>query len=112
MAPDQPAGDRAFSVLTEPHGDALVVRASGEVDVASARSLEREIRSALDINAEAVLLDLRDVSFIDSTGLGVLLAVATASSANGNRLRITRLSAPVQRAIDVSGLADAFPLVN
>ena len=110
MAPDQPAGDRAFSVLTEPHGDALVVRASGEVDVASARSLEREIRSALDINAEAVLLDLRDVSFIDSTGLGVLLA--TASSANGNRLRITRLSAPVQRAIEVSGLADAFPLVN
>jgi len=35
---------------------------------------------------------------MDSTGLDVLLAVATATGTSGNRLRITRLSAPVQRA--------------
>jgi anti-anti-sigma factor len=50
----------------------LVVRTFGEVDIASAKSLEKEIRSAFDSDAEAVLVDLSEVSFIDSTGLSVL----------------------------------------
>jgi anti-sigma B factor antagonist len=102
----------AFSVLTEPHGRALVIRTFGEVDLASAKSLEREIRSAFDSDAEAVLVDLSEVSFIDSTGLSVLVAVTAASNSNGRRLRIVRISPAVQEAFDVSGLGDYFPLAD
>jgi anti-anti-sigma factor len=104
--------DDAFSVLTEAHGLVRVVRAFGEIDIAHAKSLEKEVRSAFDSDAEAVLLDLGEVGFIDAIGLSVLLAAMTLSSAKGHGLRIVRLSSPVQRAIEVSGLKHAFPLVD
>jgi anti-sigma B factor antagonist len=89
-----------------------VVRTFGELDLASAKALEKEIRSAFASDAEAVLLDLGEVSFIDSTGLAVLLAAATVSRSNGERLRLVRISPTVQRALEVSGLKDAFPLAD
>src|SRR5262245_40649443 len=102
----------AFDVLTESHGPVLVIRASGELDIASAKSLEKEIRAGFAGEAEAVLLDLDEVSFIDSTGISVLLAAATMSSSNGQRLRLVRISPSVRRAFEVSGLEGAFPLTD
>jgi anti-sigma B factor antagonist len=101
-----------FSVLTETHGRASVIRTFGEVDIASAKSLEKEIRSAFESEAEAVLVDLSEVSFIDSTGLSVLVAMAAVSNSDGRRLRIVRVSPTVQRAFEVSGLRDSFPLAD
>jgi anti-sigma B factor antagonist len=85
-----------------------VVRAFGEVDIPNPKALEKELRTAFDSDAEAVLLDLADVSFVDSTGRGVLLAVTGLSNANGHHLRIVRISPSVQRAFEVSGLEGAF----
>jgi anti-sigma B factor antagonist len=102
----------AFSVLTESHGRARVVRTFGAVDLVSAKSLEKEIRSALDSDAEAVLLDLGEVSFIDSTGLSVLVAMTAVSNSKGQRLRIVRISSVVQQAFEVSGLGESFPLAD
>jgi len=110
--PDRVFDDGAFRVLMEQQGPAAVVRVGGDVDLVNARVLEKAIRSAFASDAEAVLLDLGEVSFIDSTGLSVLLAATSISSANGHRLRIVRLSAPVQRVIEVAGLRGAFPLVD
>jgi anti-sigma B factor antagonist len=104
--------DRTFSVLTEPHGRALVVRTFGEIDIAAAKALDKEIRSAFESDAEAVLVDLGEVSSIDSAGLDVLRAATGVSNANGHRLRIVRFSSSVQRAIEASGLEGAFPLAD
>jgi anti-sigma B factor antagonist len=104
--------DGAFSAVTEAHGRALVVRIFGEIDIASAKAFEKEIQSAFDSDAEAVLLDLGEVSFIDSTGLCTLLAAAEKASVNGDRLRIVRISPPVQRSFEITGLERSFPLAD
>jgi anti-anti-sigma factor len=104
--------DGAFNVRTEPRGNALVVRASGEVDIASAKSLEKEIQSAFDRDGAGVFLDLEDVTYIDSTGLAVLLRAQKVSSADGHKLRISLLSSPVEEAIKMTGLDGAFPLME
>ena len=111
VASSDPSPDGgAFSVRTEANGDALIVRACGEVDIGSANSLEREVRQAFERGASTVLLDLGNVEFIDATGLSVLLAVAKLTTANRRRLQIVRLSPPVERAVEVSGLAGSPPL--
>jgi anti-anti-sigma factor len=112
MAASPTLPDGAFSVVTEPHGRALVVRAFGEIDIASAKAFEKEVGSAFESDAEAVLLDLGEVSFIDSTGLCALVAAAEKSNANGHRLRIVRISPSVQRAFEVTGLERSFPLAD
>jgi anti-sigma B factor antagonist len=113
MAASEPGPTNgALNVRTEPRGKALVVRASGEIDIASAKSLEKEIQSAFDHDGDGVFLDLEDVTYIDSTGLAVLLRAQKVSTANGHKLRITRLSSSVEEAINVTGLDGAFPLVE
>ena len=102
--------DNAFRVRTEPNGDALVVRAFGKIDAASAKSLEKELRRVFDDGASSVLLDLGDVSFIDASGLFVLLAVAKLSVTYGRRLRIVRISSPVGRVIEQSGVERGLPI--
>jgi anti-anti-sigma factor len=109
---DAPRSDQHFRVRTEPNGDAVVVRAFGEIDIASAKSLEKELRRAFSNGSSSVLLDLGDVSFIDAGGLSVLLAAARLSVANDRPLRIVRVSSPVGRVIELSGVQGALPIAD
>jgi anti-anti-sigma factor len=102
--------DTQFRVRSEPNGDALVIRAFGKIDSASAKSLEKELRRAFGDGASSVLLDLGNVSFIDASGLFVLLAVAKLSVTYGRRVRIVRVSSPVDRVIEESGVVGALPI--
>lgn len=104
--------DQDFRVRTEPNGDALVVKAFGEMDIASAKSLEKELRHAFSNGTSSVLLDLGDVSFIDAGGLSVLLAAARLSVANDRPLRIVRVSSTVGRVIELSGVEGALPIAD
>ena len=63
----------AFSVRTERHGDAAVVVPTGELDLATAPALEAALQSGFDGVAARVVLDLRELEFIDSSGLRTLL---------------------------------------
>jgi len=99
-----------FRVRTEPNGDALVVRAFGKIDTAGAKSLEKQLRTLFREGASSVLLDLGNVNFIDANGLFVLLAVAKLSVTYGRRLRIVRVSSPIDQVIEQSGVQGALPI--
>src|SRR5690349_21675574 len=93
-----PTGEHAFSARVEPHGETVVVEASGELDLSVADTFEDEVRRALSGGTAEVVLDLAHVTFIDSTGLRALVRVAAETRQNGNRLSIRRdLSQPVRR---------------
>jgi len=99
-----------LTVRVDQEGDSLLVRASGEIDIASAKMLEEELRRALSCDASPIALDLAEVSFIDSTGLRVLLWAAERSRENGNHLRMRNGSAAVRRAIQVTGVERSLPV--
>jgi anti-sigma B factor antagonist len=96
----------------EQEGDALVVRAFGELDLLNAKTLEAELRWAIAGDASGVILDLGGVSFVDLAGLRVVLLVARQSLRNEGRLRLLRGSAPVERVIETSGVEDLLPLAG
>jgi len=91
-----------FQASSERLSDEMrVVRVSGELDVYSAPELERALQ--LDGVAGArVVVDLRKCTFIDSTGLGIL--VAADRRGGGNGLLIVASSMEVLRAIEVTRL--------
>jgi anti-sigma B factor antagonist len=89
---------------------ALTLRASGELDVASAKTFEDELRQAIESGASMVVLDLEGLTFIDSTGLRALLMAAELSRSKGLRLRVIRASKELRRVVEVSGVEDALPL--
>jgi anti-anti-sigma factor len=96
-------------VRVEQDGEALVVRASGELDLSNAKTLEAELRKAIAGDASEVILDLGGVTFVDSAGLRLVLLMAKQSLRNGGRLRLLRGSAPVEQVIEGSGVRHLLP---
>ncbi|HEY7150630.1 MAG TPA: STAS domain-containing protein [Solirubrobacterales bacterium] len=113
MTHTEPRPGEAFRAWAEPHEDSVVVHAVGELDLASSKAFEDELRGALGTEASAVVVDLSKVTFMDSTGLRALLTVTELSSANGGRLGIRReLTGAVQRTLEVTGTAEKLPFVD
>jgi anti-sigma B factor antagonist len=104
--------DGPLTVHVEQAGDALMVRASGELSRSTAERFEAELRQGLGGDTSTVVLDLSGVGFIDSTGLRSVLRMANHSLRDGGRLRMRNASAPVQDAIEWGGLERLLPLVD
>jgi anti-sigma B factor antagonist len=99
-----------FDVVSVSRDDEVIVALRGEVDLATAPLLERELSLDPVRNARAVLVDLERVAFMDLTGLRPLLLFA-APARPGHRVAITTGPPPVQRLLELSGLRRHFTVV-
>ena len=78
------------------------IRASGELDLASAGCLWRAITDALRLRCADINVNLTDLTFMDCSGIYVLLRGRRAASENGGRLRLTSVSPAVERVITLA----------
>ena len=90
---------------------ATVLSVRGEVDLATAPILDKQISAVEAENPAEIIVDLDQVTFMDSSGLQVLLAHILAAQ-NGNRIRLTRGSPQVTRLFTVSGMLDQLPFIS
>lgn len=88
---------------------ATVVSATGELDLVSAPELKRALADALDANGSQLVVDFSQVTFLDSTTLGVLVAVKLRLDA-GKRLAIVCREPKVLRIFELAGLLGTFEL--
>jgi anti-sigma B factor antagonist len=98
-----------LEIREEVEGARHTLKVGGELDIASARELEAELRRACSSGAKEVVLDLSGVDFLDSTGFRALIACKEFCQARGCRLTLTRATEPVQRVVDLSGLRRKLP---
>jgi anti-sigma B factor antagonist len=90
-----------------------VIVARGEIDVATSPILRSELTSALALQPRELTLDLRDVSFVDSSGLGVMVgALKRLREAGGDRFAIVQAQDSVRKVFDITGLNALFDLVG
>lgn len=107
---DVTASDDATFQLSEEVVDGLpVVHLSGEVDLAAAPALRDRLvtlaqQLAATDGARGVVLDLERVSFIDSTGLSVLVAAHSRLGESGRQLRVAAAPPRVRRVLELTGL--------
>jgi anti-sigma B factor antagonist len=104
--------DGTLVVRTTRNGGSHVVALCGELDLANASTAETALEASLDDNGAAVVVDMRELEFIDSTGIALLVS---ALSHNENETRISFLpsSAPeVTRVLELTGLAARLPLAE
>jgi anti-anti-sigma factor len=101
----------ALSMVSEREGDIHAIALTGELDLANAAGLDRELRRVEATDAEVILVDLWGLSFIDSSGMKVLVAAAARSRAR-NRLVLQAAPAGVLRVLHIAGIADLLPLAG
>lgn len=85
----------------------VVLSASGELDLAAVPELRAQLAAA-HLAGATVVLDVRDVTFMDSSGLAVLLAADRRLRSTGGRLRLAHVADDVLRVLRICGLADRF----
>jgi anti-anti-sigma factor len=104
-----PAGN--FDVASDHQGGTLIVAPRGEIDLATVDlvkdAVEREQQPR-----ENLILDLREVEFIDTSGLRYVLELHDRAERDGFSLRLVRGPSAVQRVFEVSGLEPRLPFVD
>jgi anti-anti-sigma factor len=99
----------SFAVSPEQGADAehaWLLTISRELDASSAEPFDTAFDDVLDRGARLVTLDLSDVSFLDSTGLRIIVRAANRLAAREGRLTVAGLSGAAQRVLEITGLID------
>jgi anti-sigma B factor antagonist len=89
----------------------LVLALSGELDLAGAPELSTALTDAMDAG-RVLTVDLRELDFIDSSGLGVLVRFNNAAEAAGYEYSVVPGPPQVHRAFVLSGLDQALPFAT
>jgi anti-anti-sigma factor len=95
----------ALAVTVDSNGDGSVVTVRGEIDLDTSAELG-SVLDTLDTDAGPITLDLGEVTYIDSTGLRVLLTARDAAVAAGGDLRVSATSSIVARLIEITGATE------
>jgi anti-sigma B factor antagonist len=82
------------------------VTASGELDMAYAERLCSEVEALLERGFTDVVIDLRELTFIDSSGIQALLTCDRRARQAGGRLFVALAVGPVSRTIELCGVRD------
>ncbi len=85
-----------------------VVRVSGEIDIQTSPILEEHLVAAADGGLTSVVVDLAEVTFLDSTGLSVLIGGLKRCQEAGGEMRLAGLRPNVRKVLEVTGLTEAF----
>jgi len=101
-----------FNVERRDGEQAVVVDVSGELDLASSPALEEELEGTAVTSAELVIIDLRRLEFMDSTGLSVLVRAHQRATENGQRFAVVKGPQQVQRLLALTGVADRLTLAD
>ena len=92
-------------------GSAEIVVVHGEIDLATADAVRADLHRAFE-RSGTVVLDLRDVEFMDTQGLAVVIEAQQTSAADRTRFAITRAPDHVQRLFDMIGLTPRLTIVD
>ena len=96
-----------FSVSRRRTGDAIVVAPAGEIDLATIDIVEASIQAAI-AETDTLVLDLRDVSFIDSAGVRLVLE----TSRDVPHFSVVRGPREVQRVFGLVGLDERLTILD
>ena len=100
--------DAARFELVE-RGDVIRARLRGELDMSNAHQVGTSIAAAVPNDASGLVLDLTELSFIDSAGIRTLLSLVGRFGWHGQKLTfIAARGSPVRRVIELAGAGDAF----
>ena len=102
-----------FAIDTDERDDRVVVTPRGELDMASAPELEQALMPRLQ-DGRWVVLDLRPLDFIDSSGLRVVVGAHRAAEERGGRFTCVRGTpgSTVHRIVEIAGIDGVIEMVD
>jgi anti-sigma B factor antagonist len=104
--------EQPFCVTARRGDDRVILELQGELDMARAPQLDEALAGADLDGSGAVVLDLRGVSFLDSTGLKAIFRARKAVRESGRLFAVTEGSAQVQRLLSLTRLVEHLETID
>jgi len=101
-----------LTISSERVGDMHLIALHGELDLATHRDFEQELLRVEATDALSIVVDLSGLTFMDSTGIRVMIGADARSRADSDRLSLLRGSFAVQRVFELTGVVDLLPFAN
>ncbi|MBV8219866.1 MAG: STAS domain-containing protein [Solirubrobacterales bacterium] len=101
-----------FEVTSEREGSQMVIRVVGEIDLATAPHLQRHIDAAQADDVSSVVLDIDGVTFIDSTGVRLVITAQSHARAARQDFALRRVPSHIRRLLALIGVADRFRITD
>ena len=99
-----------MQIATTPGSDRYTLTVAGEVDLASSPELDAAIIAAIESGAASVVVDLTDVSFMDSSGLGVIVRGLKRCREADKDLDLVITNERVLKVFGITGLDQVIPI--
>lgn len=101
-----------LSITVQRSADEAVVGLAGEIDMLTATRLSSVVNEVLTDPPPRIVLDLADVTFCDSQGLGTLVVLSRKASHTQSLLVLTNVGEFLLRVLDITGLRSALMIRN
>jgi anti-anti-sigma factor len=98
--------------LSRPANGRLDAVPSGEIDLSTVADLESRLEQALEGGSDLLVVDLREVTFLDSSGLRLLLRLDEHQRENGRRLVLVQGGRRVARVFELTGAGERLAIVE
>jgi anti-sigma B factor antagonist len=99
-----------MQIATTPGSDRYVITVSGEVDLASSPELDAAVIAAIESGSSSLVIDLTDVSFMDSSGLGVIVRGLKRCREADKDLDLVITNERVLKVFGITGLDQVIPI--
>ncbi|PWU68071.1 STAS domain-containing protein [Gracilibacillus dipsosauri] len=96
--------DLNINILGNVEGTKQILKLTGEIDAYTAPKLKEALLPLVKKDGELVIVDLENVSYMDSTGLGVFISALKATKEHNSELRLVSLQDRVERLFEITGL--------
>lgn len=98
----------SIELKEKPNGYLVMLR--GEVDIYTAPKLKQSLIPLTEQSKNTVCIDLKDVTYLDSTGLGIFIQALKSATKNNSHLKLIRVKGRVLRLFEVTGLEDIMTI--
>jgi anti-sigma B factor antagonist len=105
-------GASAMAIATEARGDAVIVRPSGDVDLAGSPTLRVELRKVQGSTPARLVIDLAGVPYMDSSGVATLVEAMQVARRSSTRLVLCGLQDKVRSIFEIARLDTVFTIVS
>jgi len=104
--------EEVFEIAQRADESTPVLSVRGEIDVSTAPELRDRLLSVAQEGYSTVVVDLSEVTFLDSTALGVLVSGLKRFRAAGGDLRLVVTGRSVTKVLEITGLVEVFPIFD
>jgi len=100
-----------MQIKQEDKAGVLVCYMNGEIDINTAPQVKKIFDKIIGSKKEKIILNFKDVSYVDSSGLATLVEVLKGLRSYGGKLKLTNLSTKVKNLFEITKLEKLFDIV-